>query len=58
MLTAPVPFLLYREESVIYVTPWAGSQTPTHPFGNDDKDPTRGMVNSSAAAARAGGGLS
>jgi hypothetical protein len=36
--------------------PWGSEQDViTHPWGNDDLDPTRGMTNADVAAARDGG---
>lgn len=50
------PFWLYREESFVHVRDWQGGGTRVaHPFGNDDADPSRGMVNSTLAAERSGG---
>lgn len=57
LLTSSSAFWLYREESVVYVQPWAGGGlVPLHPFGNDDLDLTRAMSNATSAAQRSGGG--
>lgn len=51
-------FRLYREESTVQMLPWGAAQVATtHPFGNDDLDPTRGMTLPELAAARPGGSL-
>lgn len=55
IFTSTAPFYLYREESEVAVQPWAGDMTVVKPFGNDDLDPTRGMISSEAASARSGG---
>lgn len=57
VFTCPGPFWLYQEESQVRVQDWQGG-TPVvrQPFGNSDVDPTRRMVNPTAAAARDGGG--
>jgi hypothetical protein len=53
---ASAPFRLYREESIVRMQPWGSEQDViTHPWGNDDLDPTRGMTNADVAAARDGG---
>ncbi len=56
LLTSAEPFWLYRDETVVYVQPW-GAPEPllVKPFGNDDLDPTRSMVNALAAAEQPGG---
>lgn len=56
IFTSPTGFWLYREESWIKFQPWlGGAATKLKPFGNDDLDPTRSMVNAEGAAARSGG---
>jgi hypothetical protein len=58
VLTASQAFWLYREETEVHVAAWGRDQTAiVRPFGNDDQDPTRGMINATLASARAGGGL-
>jgi len=56
LLTSPDPFWLYRDETTLLVQPW-GAREPIEirPFGNDDTDPSRTMVNAVAAAATSGG---
>jgi hypothetical protein len=56
VLTSLAPFWLYREETVVVVQPWgAPSPITVHPFGSDDQDPTRPMVQAQLAAERSGG---
>lgn len=58
VLTSANPFWLYREESVVNVQPFDGKpKIKAKPFGNDNNDPSRGMTDSSGAAARSGGTL-
>lgn len=58
LFTSGADFFLYREESHVVVQPWGSAQTvDRQPFGNDDQDPTRGMVNAQIAASRSGGSL-
>lgn len=57
VLTATEAFWLYREESQVILQPWGAERPITvRPFGNDDLDRTRGMVNAQIAAAQSGGG--
>lgn len=57
LLTSAVPFWLYREETTVVVQPWAApAPILVHPFGSDDTDPARPMVNSVIAAERSGAG--
>jgi hypothetical protein len=49
------PFWLYREETEVVVQPWGGAQhIHAHPFGNDDLDLVRSMVDAGASATRSG----
>ena len=56
ILTSAAPFWLYKAETVVVIRPW-GSPAPitVKPFGDDDLDETRPMVNSVIAAERSGG---
>lgn len=56
ILTSAAPFWLYREETVVVLQPW-GAPAPltVKPFGNDDQDPSRGMMQAQLAAERSGG---
>lgn len=57
LFTSPEKFWLYREESSVWVQPWAGgSPRQVHPFGNDDLDRVRGMGDAATIATRPGGG--
>ena len=58
ILTSDAPFWLYRAETTVVVQPW-GAQQPivVKPFGDDDADPGRGMINTTLSAERSGGGL-
>lgn len=59
VFTSDQPFYLYREETTLVVQGWAANQQVVYkPFGNDDSDSTRSMVNSMIAASRSGGGTS
>lgn len=54
--TADTAFWLYGAESQVTIQPWQGGGTVLRqPFGDDDADPTREMVNSTLAAGRSGG---
>jgi hypothetical protein len=49
------PFWLYREETKLTIQPWGGSQhIEVKPFGSDDLDLVRSMVDAESAAARPG----
>jgi hypothetical protein len=57
IITSAESLYLYREETTVYVREWGTDRTATvHPFGNDDTDQTRGMINSALAESRQGGG--
>lgn len=47
---------LYQEESRLRVQQWGGQLVLDRPFGDDDQDETRHMVNAVLAAERPGGG--
>lgn len=56
LFTSATPFWLYGVESHVVVQPFDGSAArAVSPFGDDDADPSRPMVNSGLAAARSGG---
>lgn len=56
VFTSSEGFWLYREESWVAIQAWAGgNQQKLKPFGNDDLDATRGMMDAGLAAARPGG---
>jgi len=59
ILTSLAPFWLYRDETVVVIQPWGASAPITvKPFGNDDQDPSRSMVQATLAAERSGGAAS
>lgn len=56
VLTSPVAFFLYRDETEMAIQPWAATNPiSVRPFGNDDVDPTRTMTNATIAASTPGG---
>lgn len=56
LLTSDADFWLYGAESRVTIQPWAGGAPYLmHPFGDDDADPSREMVNATLAAVRSGG---
>lgn len=58
IFTCPSGFWLYREESFVLVQPWPGGERQKQrPFGDDDLDPSRSMVDAVGAASRSGGEL-
>lgn len=57
ILTSAQPFFLYREETEVTIQSWGVGPLATHPFGDDDLDPTRPMTNAALAAEAPGGAL-
>lgn len=56
--TSDDDFWLYREESNLYIQPWAAEKPAlVQPFGNDNLDPSRNIGNSLLQAIQAGGSL-
>lgn len=57
IFTSDQGFWLYREESHVLFQPWQGGpQDRVKPFGNDDLDSSRGMMNAVGAASRSNAG--
>jgi len=58
VITSTSAFWLYREETVMMISPWgSANRVPVHVFGSDDLDASRPMGVASLQAQTAGGAL-